>query len=72
MRAMKWRKTHPDVLAVGPRISQPWYDEALEALEAGDNERAHALLVDVIRVDPSRSWARRHLEDLRKERLDLK
>lgn len=70
--AMEWQRTQDDVLRVGPQLAQPWYDEALAALDAGEDERAHELLVAVLKVDPSRSWARRHLEDLRKKRLGLK
>lgn len=71
-KAVHLDRTHPELLRMAPALTQPWYDEALVHLEAGENEEAHRLLVDVIKVDPSRSWARRKLEDLRRIRLDLK
>ena len=71
-KAVHLERTHPELLRVAPLLTQPWYDEALQHLDAGELDEAHALLVDVIEVDPSRSWARRKLEDLRRQRLELK
>lgn len=83
--ARRWAPTDPEVLATGVALADPWMAEAdalrergiaahevepaegMEAIEA-----AYARYRDVMFVDPSRAWARRHAEDLRVIRLNMR
>jgi tetratricopeptide (TPR) repeat protein len=59
------------ILRAGARLGERMYQQGLAAREAGDHEAAYRIFSDVLRVDPSRSWARRYAEEARAVRLSI-
>ena len=70
-RARRWDIYNADLLRVGSPIADERMMTARRALDAGDAELAYQLYTDVLRIDPSRAWARRYAEAARDLRLGL-
>lgn len=70
-QARRWDVRAPVVHEVGARLADAAWPEAMAARAAGDAERAFWLFDAVVRLDPSRAWARRYAEEARAVRLGL-
>lgn len=69
--ARRWNRVHPDVLQAGAALGDVWFAEGRALRRQGDIEGAYTAFRDTLYADPSRSWARRYVEELRSERLSL-
>jgi len=55
-----WEHHHPELHQLRRPDVDALFEQGLQAREAQDWAGAHAAFQDVLRMDPSRSWARRH------------
>lgn len=70
-RARRWDHHLPELRRARRPLVRELLDRGHAAREAGDPEAAYRAFADVMRVDPSRSWARRWAEEARSERLGI-
>lgn len=68
-RAREWDHRSRRVRAAARPVADALHARGLAAREAEDWEEAYRAFADVMRVDPSRSWSRRHAETARQRRL---
>lgn len=68
LKAARWDDDQPRYLAVRRMAGQTLYERGLKAFAKEEWPRAYKLLRDAVRVDPTRSWARRYAEQARSRR----
>lgn len=70
-RARTWSHRNRRLVEVAEPVADSLFEAGLAARAEGDWDRAYARFHEVLRVDPSRAWARRYAEEARNHRLGL-
>lgn len=68
-RARQWDHHAPSLLAAARPVADKRYAAGMQARAEEDYEAAYRAFSDVLRIDASRSWARRYAEEARAVRL---
>ena len=64
-QARAWSPRNRDLIRIGEALADVWVTEAERLADAGNQRAAVRSYEQVLVADPSRSWDRRHLEELR-------
>jgi tetratricopeptide (TPR) repeat protein len=65
LQARAWSPRNRDLIRIGETLADAWVDEAESLVDAGNQRAAVRAYERVLVADPTRSWDRRHLEELR-------